>query len=190
MSHVDGTNRAVLALLGLLLLAGGLLGLLLSLGVLAPGQAGSPVVPDAVRTFAAQTPWFWWAVAAACLILALLGLRWLLAQLHSDRVGRLDLTDNVRDGLTTVHAGAVTSAVEAEAQTIRGIADASAQLRGEQGHRLDLAVDLTDYADIADVRNQLQERLVPHVRQALDDPELPVAIELRPDRTGRGRSLR
>jgi hypothetical protein len=52
-------------------------------------------------------------------------------------------------------------------------------------------VDLTDYADIADVRNALEERVVGHARQAVDDPDLPVDIELRPGHSrSAGRGLR
>ncbi len=46
-------------------------------------------------------------------------------------------------------------------------------------------------ADLAEVRHSLEDRTVPHARQALDDPDLPVDIQLRPDRTrSGGRGLR
>ena len=177
-ARVDTANRAVLTLWGLLLLAAGGLGLALGFGAF--GQA-PPVLPEAVRSFAAGRPWFWWAVAAVCLLLALLGLRWLLAQLHTDRVGRLDLTADERDGLTVVHGGALTDAVEDEATALRGVSGASAHLRDSRGRHLSLTVDLGDHADIAEVRDALEGRVVGHARQAVDDPDLPVDIELRPD---------
>ena len=52
-SRVDTANRAVLTLWGLLLLAAGGLGLALGFGAL--GQA-PPVLPEAVRSFAAGRP--------------------------------------------------------------------------------------------------------------------------------------
>jgi hypothetical protein len=55
-SRVDTANRAVLTLWGLLLLAAGGLGLALGFGAF--GQA-PPVLPEAVRSFAAEQPWFW-----------------------------------------------------------------------------------------------------------------------------------
>jgi hypothetical protein len=182
-ARVNGANRTLLGLLGLLLLAAGGLGLAVSFGAL--GDAGTPVLPPGVRDYANDQPWFWWAVAGVCLVLALLGLRWLLAQLQTDRVGRLDLTTDDRDGLTTVHAGALTDAVEAEVEDLRGVAGASAHLLDRGGRRLTLAVDLAEYADIAEVRQILEDRVVAHARQAIDDPELPVDIELRP---GKARS--
>jgi hypothetical protein len=183
-ARVNRVNQTLLGLLGLLLLAAGGLGLAVSFGAF--GDAGAPVLPQGVRDYAEQ-PWFWWAVAGVCLVLALLGLRWLLAQPSTDRVGRLDLTTDDRDGLTTVHAGALTDAVEAEVEGLRGVAGASAHLLDRGGRRLTLSVDLAEYADIAEIRQALEDRVVGHARQAIDDPELPVDIELRP---GKARSAR
>ncbi|RBY77597.1 alkaline shock response membrane anchor protein AmaP [Geodermatophilus sp. TF02-6] len=181
--RVNGVNRVVLLLLGLVLLAAGVAGLAVSFGLV--GDSTDPVLPDRVRTYPDDQPWFWWAVAVGCLVLALLGLRWLFAQLATDRVGRLDLTVDDRDGLTTVHAGGFSDAVEEEVERLRGVAGASAHLRDEGGRRLVLTVDLADYADIAEIRRALEDRTVGHARQAVDDPDLPVDIRLRP---GRARS--
>ncbi len=105
-------------------------------------------------------------------------------------MGRLDLTADERDGLTVVHGGALTDAVEDEATALRGVSGASAHLRDSHGRRLSLTVDLSDHADIAEVRDALEGRVVGHARQAVDDPDLPVDIELRPDRVrAAGRSL-
>ena len=182
-SRVNGVNRAVLGLLGLVLLAAGALGLAVGFGAF--GSGPRPLLPQPVRDFAKDQPWFWWAVAALCLVLALLGLRWFLAQLTTDRVGRLDLTTDDRDGRTIVHSSALTDAVEAEVGNLRGVAGASAHLLERGGHRLVLTVDLAEYADIAEVRRTLEDRVVAHARQAIDDPDLLVDIELRP---GKARS--
>lgn len=175
-------NRTILILLGLILLAAGVLGLVLSFGGFGAQPAESPVLPEQLRSFADQNAWFWWVVALAGVLLALLALRWLLAQLRTDRVSRLDLTDDDRAGVTTVHTGAVCDAVEDEARTFRGVSGATAHIRGARD-TMDLRVDLTDRADIADVRSKLEDVLVPHLRQALDDPHMPVDIELRLGRT-------
>lgn len=181
---VDRINRGVLALLGLLLLAAGAAGLALSLGGFGTGLVDSPVVPGTVRAFAAETPWFWWAAAAVCLVIALLALRWLLVQLRTSTVSRLDLTTDPRDGITTLHTSALTAAVEDAATAVRGVHRANARLHDQHGDRLHLAVDLTEHADIADVRAELETRLVPDLRRAAG-VDLPVDIELHP---GRARS--
>lgn len=188
-ARVNGVNRTVLALLGLVLLAAGGLGLAYSFGAFGTGQR--PVLPQSMRDYASDQGWFWWAVAGVCLLLALIGLWWLLAQLKTDRVGRLDLTTDDRDGVTTLHAGAVTDAVEAEVEGLRGVAGVSASLIERRGRRLTLAVDLAEYADIAEVRTEVEDRVVAHARQAVDDPALPVDVELRPSASrSAGRGLR
>ena len=52
----------MLFLLGLLLVAAGGLGLALSLGAFGDWRAAYPVLPEEVRTFPDEQPWFWWAV--------------------------------------------------------------------------------------------------------------------------------
>lgn len=185
-SPVGAGNRLALTLIALVLLALGVWGLILSFGGLGSDVPGSPLVPDPVNTFVNDTPWFWWAALAVCLLLALLGLRWLLTLLRPDRAPSIDLTDDTREGNTTLHAGAVTAAVEQEASSIRGVTSASATLRGDGGYQLDLVVKLGENADIADARIQLEQQLVPNLRQAVGQ-ELPVDIELRPSRRAAGR---
>ncbi|WP_245820825.1 alkaline shock response membrane anchor protein AmaP [Geodermatophilus pulveris] len=183
---MDTANRTVLALLGLLLLGGGGVGLAAGFGAFGDPP---PVLPEQVRGLAGE-PWFWWAVAGGCLLVALLALRWLLAQLHTTRVSRLDLTRDDRDGRTVVHAGALTDAVEAEARSLRGVLGASARLVEDRVRTLRVAVELADHADVAEVRRVLEDRVVAHARQAVDDPDLPVDVELRPGRRAGSRGLR
>lgn len=180
-NRIDGVNRTVLALLGLLLVAAGGLGLAVGLGVFGSQRPSLPLLPDPLREFAAEQPWLWWAIAAACVLLALIGLRWLAAQVITSHVGRLDLTSDESEGVTTLNAGAFADAVADDAETLRGVSGASAVLKGERTRRLRLTVDLTDHADIAAVRRQLEEQTVARAREALDAPEFPVEIRLRPD---------
>ncbi|CCH89259.1 conserved exported protein of unknown function [Modestobacter italicus] len=188
-SRVNGVNRTLLTSLGVLLLVSGGLGLAYSFGAFGDGQ--HPLVPQGMRDLAADQPWFWWAVAAVCLLIALLALSWLLAQLRTDRVGEVDLTTDDRDGLTTLHGGALTEAVETETEQLRGVVGASAHLRDRRGQRLALSVDLAEYADIAEVRAAVEDRVVAHARRAVDDPDLPVDVELRPSASrSAGRGLR
>jgi hypothetical protein len=188
-TRVDGLNRVVLAVIGLVLLAAGGLGIATGAGAFS-GSSGR-LLPTGVRSFARTSSWFWWVVAAGALVVALLALRWLIDQLRTDRAGSLDLTTDDKDGVTTVHSGALTDAVADEAEAVRGVTRASAQLRDRRGRRLLLAVDLADHADIAAVRQALEGHVVAHARQAVDDPALPVEIELRQGRASAGdRGLR
>src|SRR3712207_6174479 len=80
------------------------------------------------------------------------------------------------------------SAVHGQRTGGRGVHDASGRVVAGGG-RPTLAVDLTEYADIAEIRQTSEDRVVGHARQAFDDPGLRVDIELRPGMTrsaGRG----
>lgn len=173
-------NRLVLTVLGLLLIASGGLGLALSLEAFGAQRAADPVLPSEVSTFPDGRPWFWWAVAGVLLLLAVLALLWLLSQLTTDRTTRLDRTTDAREGHTTLHAGALTSAVEDEALGITGVSSVSANVREHRGQRIVLRVELVESADIDQVRTRLEDEVVAHLREGVGDPRFPVTIELRP----------
>ena len=179
-SHANGINRVVLTLLGLMMLAAGALGLCLGAGVFGERRASEPVLPQDVSTYPDGRPWFWWAVAGILLLIAVLALLWLLAQLKTDRMTRLDRTTDARDGYTKLHASALTNAVEDEAAGITGVAGASAKVREHRGQHVFLRVGLDDSADIAAVRARLEDEVVAHLREGVGDPRFPVTIELRP----------
>lgn len=176
-ARVDTANRVDLTVLGLLLVVGGGSGLVVSLGGL--GSAAAQVVPEPLRDLAADSWWFWPALAVVALLVALAGLKWLLLQLRTDRLGELELTDDQRDGSTTLDAGALAGALCAEVEDLPGVVGATGHLRDHRGPRLDLVVDLTRRADVAEIRSRLEAQVIAHLRQALDDPDLPVDIQLR-----------
>jgi hypothetical protein len=179
-SQANVINRVVLTVLGLLLLAAGGLGLALGVGAFGAWRATDPVLPQEVRAFPEGRPWFWWAVAGALLLIAVLALLWLLTQLKTDRTTRLDLTTSLRDGYTTLHASALTNAVEDEALGITGVTSVSANVHGHRGQHMSLRVELADSADIGEVRSRLENEVVAHLREGVGDPSFPVTIELRP----------
>jgi hypothetical protein len=176
-------NRVVLTVLGLLLLAAGGLGLALGVGAFGVWRANDPVLPQEVSSFPSGRPWFWWAVAGLLLLIALLALLWLLVQLRTDRTTRLDRTTNAGDGYTTIHAGALTHAVEDEALAITGVSSASANVQEHHGQRVFLRVELAESADVGEVRTRLEDEVVAHLREGVGDQQFPVTIELRPGAT-------
>jgi hypothetical protein len=188
-SAVNAINRIVLSALGLLLLVGGVLGLALGFEAFGRSAAHGPLLTPRISDYPSQHEWFWWAVGAACAVIGVLALWWLLAQARTEGIRRLDLTRDGDDGLTVVHAGALTEAVETDITTTRGVTGASAHLRGNRGRRLDIVVDLDDRADIRQLREKLTNRSIPRAREVVDDPELPVTVELRPT-PGRQRRVR
>ncbi|SDB84756.1 hypothetical protein SAMN05216410_0416 [Sanguibacter gelidistatuariae] len=179
-SRVNAANRADLTVVGLILVAGGAVGLVASFGGFGSDTAADEIFPESLRDLAADSWWFWPALAVVSLLVALVGLKWLLLQMRTDHLGELDLTDDQRDGITTLDASAITRALSGEVEGLPGVVSASGRLRDRGGPRFDLVVDLTRRADVAEIRSQLETQVVPHLRQALDDPGLPVVIQLRP----------
>jgi len=145
-SRAPGTrraNRTVLALIGFVLLAAGAAGIAAGTGLFGDGVRTNKVIPQDTRDWVAAHDWFWLAVAAGSILIALLALRWLLAQTSTNRLRQLDVESDRSAGRTVLSGTAVTDAIAAE------------------------------------IRTRIQTEAVPHVRQALDVPDLPVRLELR-----------
>ncbi len=178
-SRVDHANRTLLILIGLLLLVAGAAGLALSFEAFGADAAASAVIPNELSQFIADNPWYWWAVVAVAIIMALLMLRWLIAQLHSTRLSHLDVEPDRSSGETVLRGGAIADGVEHEVQSFLGVQDASLRLQGTQAsHRYHLTVDLNERADVDAVRTRLTTQTVPNMRRAQDFEEPAIDIRL------------
>lgn len=178
-SRVDRTNRAMLILLGLLFVLGGATGLALGLRAFGRSTAATPVISASMSNFVAGHGWFWWAVAALAVIVALLTLRWLFAQLHTSRLSHLDVEPDHGSGQTVLRSGALADGVEHEVRGFLGVRDATMRLQGKPGdHRHQLTVHLDERADIDAVRSRLATKTVPNIRRALDFEEPTLDIRL------------
>lgn len=173
------TNRGVLALLGLLLLAAGAAGIAAGAGAFGDDIRHRKAIPRYTRQWVYSHGWFWLAVAAGSILIALLALRWLLTQTSTNRVARFDLEPDHRTGRTVLAARAVTDAVAEEIESYRGVTGASAQLIGSAATTtLLLRVTLDDRTDPTSVRDRVETEAVRHARQALDKTTMPVRLEL------------
>jgi hypothetical protein len=180
-TRIDRVNRFLLAAIGLVLIVGGGLALSLGMSLFGSDRADQPVIPAGVTTFIRDNPWFWWAAAALCVVVALLSLRWLIAQLHTSRLSHLNVEPDRRDGETVLEARAISAAVEHEVQAMSGVSSASMRLLGQpSSHRHKLSVLLDDRADINAVRARLSRQTVANLRRALDfdDPKIDISIAL------------
>lgn len=172
-------NRTALVLLGLVVTAAGVLTVLVGAGVFGTGLADGPVLVPAVSRFAADTGWFWPAVAAAGLVIALLALRWLIVQLRSDHIGEIDVESDRSHGETVLSPAAVTAALDAEISSYHGVDSATSSLREVQGRTLLLVrVRLDGRTGAAEAAHAIESRAVAHARQALDDADLPARVEI------------
>ncbi|PRY50647.1 hypothetical protein LY71_103211 [Geodermatophilus tzadiensis] len=180
-------NRVVLALLGLLLAAAGAAALAVVLGLFGSRLADRPVLDTPVAGFVDARPWAWPVVGVAGALLALLCLRWLLAQARSDRVTRLPLARDPRRGDTELDAAALTGAVEDEVEGYHGVTRARAGLSGAAtAPLLTLTVTLDGRVDAGELHTRVVDSAIAHARQALGRPDLPARVELvLPRRTRR-----
>jgi hypothetical protein len=191
-ARADRLNRVVLTILGLLLLAAGVTGLLVGLGVFGADAATNRVLaPDVEPWVERNADWFWPAVALVAVLLALLALRWVVQQLRTDRVGDLDLTVERDRGETRVDAGAVTDALVASVEELPGVDSASSRLLSRHGSRtLLLQVRLADRADARAVRSALAAGPLTELRQVLGTDTAPrLRVELEPSSRGSSRSV-
>jgi hypothetical protein len=179
-SRIDGINRFLLFLIGLVALAGGVVILLLSVRVFGDKRADQPMLRADTRAFADRNAgWFWTAIGIGAGILALLALRWLLAQAATKRVGSLNLEPDRSQGHTRLSTGALSEAVEDEVERIRGVSRASARVMGKASDPLlRLDVKVGDDGDLGYIRSRIEQDTVPHARQAIGVDGMPVWVRL------------
>jgi len=179
--HADRTNRFLLIVFALVLIAAGLVGALAGLGALGPvTQHGSLVSNRVGAYFGRNGDWLWPVVAVAAGVLALLALRWLTTLLFStDRAGDLPLPGDRSAGGTTLVPAALTGAVAAEIEGYSGVRSARSRLIGDSGApTLVIVATVEAGADLPALRRRIETGAVRHARQALEDPELPVRLDL------------
>ncbi|MEV4455934.1 alkaline shock response membrane anchor protein AmaP [Microbispora sp. NPDC049633] len=171
-------NRIGLALCGLVPLVAGGLALARALGAFGGAAARRPVLDAGTRSFAATTPWFWPVLAAVGVVLALIGLAWLLALLRVDRLHRLRLESGTA-GVTEVDAHPASEALAEQVSAYPDVRRAHAVLRGPSEHpRLDLGVSAAEPADLGALVTRLHDEAVPNLRTTLGLHRLPAMVRL------------
>jgi hypothetical protein len=178
--HADRTNRVMLLVLAVLLIAAGLGAGAASL-IFGTAAQHSRLMDNPVGHFiGSQGAWFWPVAAAVAAILVVLALRWLLALLFStDRSGDLPIRSPGQAGHTTLAAGALTEAVAEEIETYLGVDSARARLIGSGlDPELVVTATLEETADLTAVRQRIETGALTHARSALDNPSLPIQLHL------------
>ena len=181
LMHADRTNRIMLLLLALLLLAVGLDAGAASIGVYGTATEHSHLMDNPTGHFiGAHGVWLWPVAAVAALIIALLALRWLIALLFStDRSGDLLIHSGTGAGRTTLANGALTDAVVAEIEGYRGVNSARARLIGDRDDpELVVTAVLEETADFTALRQRIETEALTHARQALGNMSLPTQLDL------------
>ncbi|UQS23664.1 hypothetical protein L1857_12925 [Amycolatopsis thermalba] len=170
-------NRTLLALCGLVLLAAGAFTLGTHFRLLTVLAPDSPLVPGT----ASPPTWALYAAAAAGIVVALLALRWLLAQLaHRPKTTTWRFEQNPDTGRTELGASTAIAPLLAEVETYPGVHSARGTLAGQQDNpTLALVVTVEQDGDPTHIRHRLDTDGLPRLRQALDLEALPTTVEFR-----------
>ncbi|GGT95749.1 alkaline shock response membrane anchor protein AmaP [Actinomadura citrea] len=178
LAHI---NRTGLILLGVVLAVAGGAGFARGVGAFGDARASAPVLTGQARRFADDHGWFWPAVAAVAVVLALLGLAWMLAQLRTRRARGLALEPDAEAGTTRVEAKAITGALETEIGDYPGVRKVRALLIGSsKGAGLRLSIAYEQDSDPAELRRRIQDEAMPRLCAALERESIPTVVRLRP----------
>ncbi len=179
--HADRTNRTVLTLFGVLVLAAGVAALLASVGAFTRTFSHHALLDNAVgRYFSRQGTWLWAVIAIACGLIILLVLRWLYALLATtDRASDVTVPGDRRQGRTTLRPGAVADAISSEIGSYRGVRSARARVIGDPAApQLVVTATVDADADLPTLTRRIRDNAVAHARTALDRPDLRVQLDI------------
>ena len=179
--YADRTTRALLTLLGVVLLVAGTAGILAGADVFGHHLADRHLTDNPIaRYLGDNNDWFWPVAALAGVLAALLALRWLVAVLTPrPRVGDIAIDTDRPAGSTLLDADALADVVTAEINSYRGIDTSRAKVYGSPvDPRLAITVRSDDDADIAALRQRIEDGVLAHVRHALDRPDLPIILDI------------
>jgi hypothetical protein len=175
-------DRWVVVLVGLVLVAGGVLVALLSHGVFGAGRASRPLLdPMIVDALRAQPLTARLVAIGVGLVLAVLGLVGAARSLRPEARPDVHL-DGGPDTRIVVSSAAAAEAVGQQAAGLPGVGRARARLVGpEHAPALRLTVWLAEDADVAAVLAALETRVLATARESLELAALPVAVRLELD---------
>lgn len=177
--HLDRANRIALAVIGLGLLAGGVLAFLYGLGALGSAGPSAPLLTPAERHYAATSPWVWPLIGFVGALVAVLGLLTALAQLRRDDVRSLPLETDHSRGATALSAAAVTGALEDEIESYQGVRQAHARLTHSARYpHLSMRVTLAADVDVRTTLDRIESEALTHLRGFLEQSQLPARVRL------------
>ncbi|HEY0933195.1 MAG TPA: alkaline shock response membrane anchor protein AmaP [Trebonia sp.] len=180
--HADRTNRVMLILLGLVLVAAGGTAMAASTGVFGSSHSRDTLLVNRVSVyFTHHGGWLWPAIAVGCLLIGLICLRWLLALLAStDRAGDIVISDgSTEGGATALRPQALIEALTSEVSAYRGVDSASGRVIGDgRDPEVVLTVVTAAAADLHALHGRIEAEALAHARHATGNPSLPVRLDL------------
>lgn len=183
-----GFERSLLTVLGLVLLLAGALALVVGAGWLGRFRAQRPVLdPMVTQWITGHRPLTYVVAIIAGLVLALLGIWWLLRALRPE--GRPDLQlHGDSEGSATITSSALTEAVRTDAENVTGVTRAKVRMAGTtQRPNVRLTLALQEGTNVRHVWEELDDKVLSRARSALEVEAMPTAVRLQLDRAARQR---
>ncbi|MGC7097699.1 alkaline shock response membrane anchor protein AmaP [Amycolatopsis lurida] len=174
-------NRGLLGVFGLVLLAAGGFALGTYSGKLTWFDRSGAVLPG----IATPPTWALYATAAGAIVAGLLALRWLVAQLaRKPKTHTWRLETDPAQGRTEIAASTAVAPFVEEVGTFPGVHSARATLAGSrQSPMLAVIVRTHQSGDLRAIREHLDTKALPRLREALDLDTFPLTVEYRPTPT-------
>lgn len=186
------TDRLVVALVGLVLAAAGVLAAAWRTGWAGRWWPAGPTgdgwpeqLPAADVSGVVGQPWWPWACLGAAVVLVLLGLRWFVAHLPGRADRRLELQGSGPEGRLRADLGALADAAASDLEDDDAVLSAGGRVV-QHGRRraLDLVATVDPRADLDAVRRAVAAT-AGRLDQALGDEPLPVRVRVQVARTRR-----
>lgn len=177
----ERVNRTFLLVIGTVLFALGVVGLVRSYGGFGGASEEEPVLGRSVRQFVSDNAeWFWPLVAVVGVLIAFLAFRWLLAQLQRPpSLGELQVRREGPGGVTRIAGAGLRDALVSDIETSPEISSAKARINGDaRDLEVDLSVDLYDDADVVRVRRRIEESALERFRQATEAEQVTARVRL------------
>lgn len=182
VARSTASDRTLVVLSGLVLLALGLLVVLLGQGVFGTYRAQRPLIdPEISGWIAANATASRWIAIGGGVVLVVLGLTWAARSLRPERRPDVLLSDVPGSRLSVEHS-AIADAVRADAESIDGVSRARVRLVGnERRPAMRVTLWLTEDADVRDVWAEVDGRVLARARRALAVDAIPTAMRIELD---------
>ncbi|HEX7304606.1 alkaline shock response membrane anchor protein AmaP [Lentzea sp.] len=167
-------NRFLLGLLGLVLMVAGGAAVAVNLGYVRQVDRGSALVPGT----AMPPTWVFVVTAAVAVLVALLCLRWLVAQVPRRRTTSWRWAEEA--GATRLTSSTAAAPFTEEVTAYPGVRKVEAELTGPHtAPNLALVVRADGDADLRGIRRRIDDEGLPRLREALETPDLHATVEFR-----------
>ena len=179
--HADRTNRLMLTLFGVLVLAAGGGGMAASTGVFGAAFSRHYLFDNRASSYIGHHGgWLWPAVAGSCVLIALACMRWMLALLAStDRAGDIIIGGSTDEGTTILRPAALVDALTSEVSAYHGVDSAKGRVIGDgRDPEVVLTVITAPAADLRALHHRIEAEAFAHARHAAGNPSMPIQLVL------------